>query len=501
MQQGLSENPATVPDLLRDPTLFREAAFTGGRWLLPAGAEHIEVRNPSSGRLLGRIPVLGDSDVDNAISAAREAFSSWRSSMAESRAELLLAWYRLIIQHKEDLAKLITLEQGKPLAESIGEIEYGAGFVRWFAEEARRAYGETIPTHLPGRNLSTVYEPCGVAVLITPWNFPHAMLVRKAAAAIAAGCSVIALQSEETPFSALALAELADRAGFPAGLINVLTGHAKPIVARLCDEPTVRVVSFTGSTAVGRIILQQASETVKRVCMELGGHAPFIGFPDVDMDTLVDAAIAAKFQTSGQDCLAANRIYIHHHIYDEFVKEFTRRTEALKVGDGFDDSVEIGPLQHEGQVRKAIDHVQDAVAKGARLMTGGTRHGAGELFYTPTVLADVTPEMKIYTEETFGPVAALCSFTTEQEVLSAANQSEYGLAAYVYSRDVETCLRMSSNLEYGMVGVNSIKLTGPPIPFGGVKQSGMGREGARYGLREFSNLKYICMNNGSTSGS
>jgi aspartate-semialdehyde dehydrogenase len=356
-----------------------------------------------------------------------------------------------------------------------------------------------MPGHIPGRELLTVREPLGVVALVTPWNFPNAMLTRKAGAALAAGCAVVAHPSSETPFSALALAELAHRAGMPKGLFNVVTGSGRKIVAEFCANKTVRGLSFTGSTEVGSAILRQSAETVQKCCMELGGHAPFVGFGDVPIDTLVEAAIKAKFETSGQDCLAANRILIHESIYEAFVARFAEAAEKLVVGNGFDAGVQIGPLQNEKQIAKSEEHSEDAVSHGARLLCGGKRHELGGLFFYPTVLADVTNDMKIWREETFGPVAAVSSFSSEDEAISAANDTDYGLAAYVYSNDLGTCLRMSRALEYGMVAVNSVKLTGPPIPFGGVKQSGLGREGSIHGTDEFTELKYICLNTGSQS--
>jgi aspartate-semialdehyde dehydrogenase len=477
---------------LRGAGLLREAAYIDGEWC-GADGTGIAVRNPSTGECIGSVPQLGVDAARRAIDAAQAALLSWSTQLPQRRQRLLMAWHAQIVEHAEALARLLTLEQGKPLAEARGEIEYGLSFIEWFAEEGKRSYGEVIPSHLPGRQLHAHRQPVGVAALVTPWNFPHAMLARKAAAALAAGCSVVAYQSSYTPFSALALAELAQRAGLPRGVFSVLTGRSRTVVAELCANPAVRALSFTGSTPVGRELLVQCAGSVKRTCMELGGHAPFIAFADVPLPRLVEAALAAKFATSGQDCLAANRIYVQHEIYPEFLRRFSAAVRALAVGDGFAPGVAIGPLQHEGQVAKCAEHVADAIAKGARLLAGGRRHVLGGLFFEPTVLADVRSDMAICREETFGPVAAVLPFAGESDVVRLANDSEFGLAAYVYSADHGTCCRISHALRYGMVGVNSVKMTGAPIPFGGIRQSGFGKEGSRHGIDEFTDLKYVCV--------
>ncbi len=468
-------------------------AWSAGAWLEADDGTSIEVRDPADGALLGSVASLGVHETARAIDAAQLAFPAWRQLLPQERGAILEKWYQLILAHKEDLAVLMTAEQGKPLAEARGEIDYAASFVRWFAEEGKRIYGETIPSHLPNRKMSVQREPLGVVAAVTPWNFPSAMLTRKAAAALAAGCVVIAVPSHETPFSALALAELAEQAGFPPGVFSVLTGDAKIIVGELCRDNRIRGLSFTGSTEVGRILMAQSAPGIKRLCLELGGHAPFIVFDDVDLDQAVCAAIAAKFQTSGQDCLAANRIYVHEKIYATFVERFSAKAAALKLGSGFNPDTDIGPLMNAKAVAKCQEHVDDARALGARVTTGGGKTESGSLFFQPTVLADVNSDMKIASEETFGPVAALMSFSDEAAVIAAANDSEYGLMAYVFTRDLARAWRVTNALQCGMVGVNSIKVTGPTIPFGGIKQSGLGREGGRAGIEEFTALKYVCM--------
>ncbi|MDZ7841422.1 MAG: NAD-dependent succinate-semialdehyde dehydrogenase [Gammaproteobacteria bacterium] len=476
-----------------DAGLFRQQAYVDGAWVDAPGGETTDVTNPADGAVIGQVPMLGAVEARGAIEAASRAFPAWRALLPQERGELMENWYRLLLAHREDLARIMTLEQGKPLSDSRGEIDYAASFIKWFAEEGRRMNGETLPSHLPDRRLLVYREPVGVTACITPWNFPAAMITRKAAAALAAGCPMVVRPANETPFSALALAELAERAGIPAGVFSVLTGSGREIGGEMCANTLVRALSFTGSTEVGRVLLRQGAETVKKMSMELGGHAPFIGYPDVGVERLVEGALAAKFQTTGQDCLAANRIYIHRDIYDQFLEAFTRRTAAFKVGNGLDEDVDYGPLMNEDAVRKAEEHVEDAVSKGARLLTGGKRLPLGELFFAPAVLADVTPDMAIYREETFGPVAGVTPFDDGDDIAAMANDSEYGLASYIYCDNLSRVHRLSAALEYGMVAVNCAKMTGPPIPFGGVKQSGLGREGSTHGLDEYSDLKYVCI--------
>lgn len=479
--------------LITDTDLFRDRAYIDGAWVQAANGETAPVTNPADGTVIGRVPMLGENEVRAAIDAAAKAYPSWRALLPQERGELLENWYGLLLGHREDLARIMTLEQGKPLADARGEIDYAASFIKWFAEEGRRMSGETIPSHLPNRRLLVYREPIGVAACITPWNFPAAMITRKAAAALAAGCPMIVRPAIETPFSALALAELADRAGIPAGVFSVITGSGRKLGFELSTNTTVRALSFTGSTEVGRILLRQAADSVKKMSMELGGHAPFIGYPDVGLERLVEGALAAKFQTCGQDCLAANRIYIHRDIYTAFIEAFSRRTAAFTLGNGLTEDVDFGPLMNEDAVAKCEQHIADATSRGARVTAGGKRSPKGGLYFEPTVLADVTPEMAIYREETFGPVAAVTPFDDHDDIATMANDSEYGLASYLYSDNLSRVHRLTAALEYGIVAVNCVKVTGPPIPFGGVKQSGLGREGSRHGLDEYSELKYVCI--------
>jgi len=475
---------------LADLRLLREHAYIDGRWCSADNLQVIEVTNPFDGSFIGTVPNMGIFETRKAIAAAKEAFPTWSAMLPQDRASALRRWHDLLIENKEDLALLMTLEQGKPINESRGEIDYAASFIDFYAEEAKRVNVENITSHLPGRNMSIKREAIGVTAAVTPWNFPCAMITRKAAAALAAGCTMIVRPATETPFSATALAELAERAGIPAGVFNVVTGDPNPVVGELCGSTDVRALSFTGSTEVGRLLLSQGAQTIKKMSMELGGHAPFILFDDVDLDEAVAHAINAKFATSGQDCLAANRIFVQRGIYDEFLDKYAKAIGQLRVGNGIEEHVEIGPLMHDRAVAKCDEHVSDARAKGARVLTGGKKMGG--LFYAPTLLADITDDMQIYREETFGPVAPVMPFDTEDEVIAQANDSEYGLAAYLFTNDHDRANRVSNALEYGMVALNCVKITGAPVPFGGVKQSGLGREGSRHGLEEFTELKYVC---------
>jgi len=478
---------------LSDPRLFREYAYLGGRWRASADGAAREVLNPATGETLGAVALLGAPEAGEAVAAAQAAFDGWRALAPRRRAEYLAAWHAAIVAHREDLALLMTLEQGKPIAEARGEIDYAASFVAWYAAEAERLNVESVTSPFPDADVIVRREPLGVAALVTPWNFPAAMITRKAAAALAAGCPVVVHPSMETPFSALALAELAERAGLPAGVFNVVTGDAPEIVGAFCESDVVRVLSFTGSTAIGRRIAAQCAPGIKRLVMELGGHAPFIVFPDADLDKALAGAIAAKFATSGQDCLAAQRLFIHGDIHDRFVEGFAARARALELGDGLDEDTEIGPLANERALAKCEAHVADALDKGARLVTGGRRQRPGSLFFEPTVLAEVPANARIMREETFGPVAAFVRFDDEDAVLAAANDTEYGLVAYLYTRDWRRISRFGRALQFGMVAANRAKLTGAPIPFGGVKRSGLGREGARHGMEAFTEIKYLCI--------
>ncbi|GEK47617.1 NAD-dependent succinate-semialdehyde dehydrogenase [Halomonas pacifica] len=487
---------------LNDPRLLRQHAYVNGKWTHGDGGREEAVVDPATGETLGHIPWLEAEQIRGAVDAAEAAFVHWRALRADERCERLLAWYDLIQANREDLAIIMTREQGKPLPDARGEVEYGASFVRWFAEEGKRTYGETIPSHIPNAALGTLKEPVGIAALITPWNFPLAMITRKAAAALAAGCPVIVKPAGETPFSALALAELAERAGIPAGIFNVVLGEPAEVSEILCAEARVKALSFTGSTRVGRLLLEQSAPTVKRVSLELGGNAPFIVGPDMDPREAAFAAVAAKFQTAGQDCLAANRILVHESIHDDFVAHFASRMAALTLGNGLEPEVDLGPLIHGQAVDKASAIVDDALSQGATLVAGDQSQAPGPNFFVPTLLTGVTPKMKVWREENFAPVAGVTAYGDDDEVIELANDTEYGLAAYVYTHDIRRIWKLLRALEYGMVSVNSVKMTGPPVPFGGVKQSGLGREGGNTGIDEYLETKYYCLGAlGSVSGS
>ncbi|OWU76945.1 succinate-semialdehyde dehydrogenase [Loktanella sp. 22II-4b] len=476
---------------LSDRRLMRCFSYVDGRWCGAADGGLLAVSDPATGAWLGDVACLGADDSALAVDAAQRAFASWSAMLPQDRAAILRRWFELMQENREDLALLMTLEQGKPLSESRGEIDYAASFLEFYAEEARRPNIEGITSHLPDAEVELWREPAGVAALVTPWNFPAAMLTRKAGAALAAGCTVLAHPSAETPFSALALAELAERAGVPAGVFNVVTGLAPVVVKAWTDDPRVRVLSFTGSTEVGRLLYEASAASIKTLVLELGGHAPVLVFDDAPLERAVTETIKAKFATSGQDCLGANRIFVQRGIYDAFCARFAEATGALSVGAGMEDP-DIGPLMNEKAVAKQEAHVADALARGARLLCGGARHAKGPLFYQPTVLADVPAEAAILHEETFGPVAAIIPFDTEEEVTTRANDTEYGLVAYLHTQDPRRIYRLSRALQFGMVAVNRTKVTGAPIPFGGFKQSGLGREGSRFGLEAFTEIKYVC---------
>lgn len=487
------KNLSRIPelDLLKDPRLFKEFAYCDGEWQSATSGQVIEVTNPADGAWMGNVPSLSKEESAAAVAAAHKAFADWASLLPQERASILKSWFQLIKDAQEDLALIMTLEQGKPISECRGEIDYGLSFIEFFAEEAKRTDILGVTSHLHNAEVEVWLEPVGVAALVTPWNFPNAMITRKAAAALAVGCPVIVHPSKETPFSALALAELAERAGFPAGVFNVITGEPADIVGEWTKDVRVRALSFTGSTEIGRLLYAQSAPTIKRLSLELGGHAPFIVFADADIDKAVEEGIGAKFATSGQDCLGANRFFVERSVYDDFCQKFAKKAAALTIGRGLDDR-DIGPLMNKNAVAKQKEHVEDALEKGAHLLTGGKSHALGPLFYEPTVLKDVPTSTKIMHDETFGPVAAIAPFDSEDEVIHRANDTEYGLMAYVHTKDPSRIYRLSRALQFGMIGVNRTKVTGAPIPFGGMKQSGLGREGSRHGIEAFSNIKYVC---------
>ena len=477
---------------LKDQGLFHTRCYIDGDWVDADSGETIDVVNPATGEVLGAVPKMGAAEARRAVAAADAAWPAWRALTGKERGRKLRDWYDLMLEHLDDLGLMMTLEQGKPLAEAKGEIHYASWFVEWFAEEAKRAYGETIPSTFGDRRIVVSKEPVGVAAAITPWNFPAAMITRKVAPALAAGCPIVVKPATATPFSALALAELAERAGFPKGVLNVITGGAQAIGGELTGNPTVRKLSFTGSTEIGKVLMAQCAGTVKKVSLELGGNAPLIVFDDADLDRAVAGAMASKYRNTGQTCVCANRILVQDGVYDDFAERFRAEVEKLEVGDGRGD-VQQGPLIDMAAVEKVEEHISDAVGKGARVAAGGARHALGGQFFQPTVLTGVTGAMKIAHEETFGPVAPLFRFSDEAEAVEMANDTPYGLAAYFFSRDIGRCWRVAEALEYGMVGINEGILSTEVAPFGGVKESGIGREGARQGLEEFMETKYMLM--------
>ncbi len=480
--------------LLSQADLFRQSAYIDGVWIPPTSdTERLAVVNPATGATLGHVPRLPAEAVQQAIVAADAALPAWRELLAKERAAILRRWHDLMLQHVDDLARIITLEQGKPLAEARGEVSYAAGFLEWFGEEAKRVYGEVIPSPWPGRRIVTLKQPIGVAALITPWNFPAAMLTRKAGAALAAGCTVLIKPASKTPFTALALAYLAEQAGVPAGVVNVLTGDAATIGNVLMRDARVRKLSFTGSTETGKRLMAASAATLKSVSLELGGNAPFIVFDDADLDAAVAGALASKFRNAGQTCVCANRLMAQDGIHDVFVQRLAAAVGQLNVGNGLTDGVEQGPLVDAAAVAKVEQHIADALAQGARIACGGARHALGGSFFQPTVLADVRPEMQICHEETFGPVAPVIRFQSEAEAIRLANATEYGLAAYFYTRDLARSWRVAEALEYGMVGINAGVISTEVAPFGGVKQSGLGREGGSVGIEAYLETKYVCM--------
>ena len=478
---------------LNDPQLLRQQCYIDGAWVDADGGETIEVTNPADASVLGRVPRMGAAETRRAVEAAAAAWEPWRAKTAKERAQALRQWHGLIIANRDDLAVLMTAEQGKPLAESKGEILYAAAFVEWFAEEGKRIYGETIPSHGPDKRIVVLKEPVGVVAAITPWNFPSAMVTRKCAPALAAGCPVVIKPASATPFSALALAELAERAAIPKGVVNVVTGPAAAIGGELTANPTVRKLSFTGSTETGKLLMEQCSSTVKKVSLELGGNAPFIVFDDADLEAAVAGAMASKYRNTGQTCVCANRILVDDRVYDEFAGRMAQAVSRLRVGNGLEGETEQGPLINMAAVEKVERHIADALGKGARLVAGGKRHELGGTFYEPTILADVTPDMAVAREEIFGPVAPLFRFTGEAAAVAMANDTEYGLAAYFYSRDAGRVWRVAEALEYGIVGINEGLISTEAAPFGGMKESGIGREGSKHGIDEFVEIKYLCI--------
>jgi len=476
---------------LQDPSLLRDQCLIDGQWI---SSEHrIDVTNPATGARVGSVPRLGAHETERAVLAAQTVWPAWRARTAKERAAILRRWYELIQAHADDLARIMTAEQGKPLAEARGEITYAASFIEWFAEEARRVYGDTIPAPLSSQRIVVTKEPIGVCAAITPWNFPAAMITRKAGPALAAGCTMVLKPASQTPLTALALVALAERAGVPPGVLSVVTGSAADIGRVLATHPAVRKLSFTGSTEVGRTLMKQTADSIKKVSMELGGNAPFIVFEDADLDAAVEGAMISKYRNAGQTCVCANRLYVHAKVYDAFAAKLVAAVQALKVGDGLAEGVRVGPLIDDKALAKVEEHIADALSKGARVLAGGQRHALGRSFFEPTVLADVTSDMAVAREETFGPLAPLFRFESEDEVVALANDTEFGLASYFYARDLGRVWRVAERLEYGMVGVNTGLISNEVAPFGGVKQSGLGREGSHYGMDDYLVIKYINM--------
>ena len=479
--------------VLTDPKLFRESSYIDGAWVAAGAGGAIDVDNPATGAIVGKVPRLGRAETRAAIDAASRAFPAWRRKTAKERAQVLRRWFDLMMANQEDLAQLMTAEQGKPITESRGEVAYAASFLEWFGEEAKRVYGDTIPAPQPDKRIVVIKQPIGVVACITPWNFPLAMITRKAGPAIAAGCTVVLKPASQTPFSALALAELAERAGVPAGVFNVITGSAAAIGGELTSNPIVRKLSFTGSTETGRLLMAQCATTIKKLSLELGGNAPFIVFDDADLDAAVEGAIASKYRNTGQTCVCANRLLVHDAIYDAFAAKLADAVRKLKPAPGTDAAATQGPLIDDQAVAKVESHIADATSKGAKVLVGGKRHALGGRFFEPTILIDVTPAMAVAREETFGPVAPLFRFETEAEAIALANDTEFGLAAYFYGRDVGRIWRVAEALEYGIVGINTGIISTEVAPFGGVKESGLDREGSKYGLEEFLEIKYLCL--------
>ncbi len=478
---------------LKDPSLLRDACYVDGQWLPADSGKSIDVTNPANGALVGTVPSMGAAEARRAIEAADAAWPAWRAKTGKERAAILRKWFELMMANQEDLATIMTAEQGKPIAESRGEIAYAASFFEWFSEEAKRVYGDTIPGFTADRRIVVLKQPIGVCAAITPWNFPAAMITRKAGPALATGCTMVVKPASQTPLSALALAVLAERAGVPKGVFSVVTGSASEIGGEMTHSPIVRKVTFTGSTEIGKMLMQQSASTVKRTSMELGGNAPFIVFDDADIDAAVKGAIASKYRNAGQTCVCANRLFAQDGIYDAFVARLTEAVNALKVGDGFESGVTIGPLIDDKAVLKVEEHIADAVGKGAKIVAGGKRHPLGHSFFEPTILANARPDMLIFREETFGPVAPVFRFKTDDEAIKLANATEFGLAAYFYGRDIARVFKVAEALEYGIVGINEGLISTEVAPFGGMKESGNGREGSKYGIEDYLEVKYLCL--------
>ena len=478
---------------LGDAKLLRQQCYIDGQWADADSGQVIDVINPATGDVVGSVPNMGADETRRAIEAAEAAMPAWRAKTAGERAKLLRNWFNLMMENQEDLGRLMTAEQGKPLAEAKGEIAYAASFIEWFAEEGKRAYGDTIPGHQANKRIVVLKEPIGVCAAITPWNFPAAMITRKAGPALAAGCTMVVKPATATPLSALALCELAERAGIPKGVLSCVTGSARAIGGEMTSNPIVRKVTFTGSTEIGKLLMKQCTDTVKKTAMELGGNAPFIVFDDADLDSAVEGAMASKYRNAGQTCVCANRLLVQAGVYDAFAEKLSVAVRALRVGNGLTEEVDQGPLIDMAAVEKMEEHIEDATSKGAKIVVGGARHEKGRTFFQPTIITGVTSEMAVAREETFGPLAPLFKFDTEEEAISMANDTEFGLASYFYSRDIGRIWRVSEGLEYGIVGINAGIISTEVAPFGGVKESGLGREGSKYGLDDFMELKYLCI--------
>jgi succinate-semialdehyde dehydrogenase/glutarate-semialdehyde dehydrogenase len=490
--QDTATKTESIANHLKDMRLFREACYVDGQWIQSKASGTIHVDNPASGEIIGSVPKLGVVETREAIEAANKAFPLWSKKTGKERAAVLRKWFDLMMENQEDLARLMTLEQGKPVAESRGEVVYAASFLEWFGEEAKRIYGDTIPGHQADKRIVVIKQPIGVVACITPWNFPLAMITRKAGPAIAAGCTVVLKPATQTPFSALALAELAERAGVPKGVFNVVTGPAKEIGGELTSNPIVKKLSFTGSTEIGKVLMAQCAGTIKKLSLELGGNAPFIVFEDADLDAAVEGAVASKYRNTGQTCVCTNRLLVQDSVYNAFAKKLTEAVQKLKPAPGLENDATQGPLIDDAAVKKVESHIRDAQEKGARILLGGHRHPLGGRFFEPTILADVTPAMAVAREETFGPVAPLFRFKNEAEAIALSNDTEFGLAAYFYGRDIARVWRVAEALEYGIVGINTGIISTEVAPFGGVKESGLGREGSKYGIDEYVEIKYLC---------